>query len=216
MPDTTVTALRPDPRNEDRVRVMVGPRRVATLSPRSIIELGVAVGREWTETMAAGAQASEQADRAVQKARGYLARRPHTRKQLDLKLAKAKFEPPARREALDRLDHAGLLDDLAFATRYVEELRNRKGAGPRLIQNKLRAAGVSDQTIAQVTQQTEADELNDAARALEYARKQMAGLARLAPDVRQRRLFGRLARRGYDTDTIRNVVDQLTKDDNPN
>ncbi|QDU72066.1 regulatory protein RecX [Mucisphaera calidilacus] len=209
MCEKQVSALRPETRDPDRVRVMVGQRRVATLTARSVIELGITVGGAWTETMAAAAQRMEASDKAVSKARGYLSRRMHSRRQLDLKLNRAGFEPAIRREALDRLDTAGLLNDRLFAERLVEEWRGRRGAGPRLVRDKLRAAGVADAVINEVLTDEDCSQMNDASLAMDYAQRQLAGLARHPPEVQKRRLYGRMARRGYDAEVIREVVDRL-------
>ncbi len=188
---------------------MVGAKRVATLSVRSVTELGVVVGRAWTADLAEAVAESERADLAVHKARGYLSRRPHTHRQLDLKLNQAGFEAKARREALERLDRAGLIDDRAYAERLIEELKQRKGAGPRLVRSKLAAAGVDGKTVDELMSQGHGDELSEPERAMAYAESQLGGLRRLEPEAAKRRLYGRMARRGYDTSVIREVVERL-------
>ena len=42
--------------------------------------------------------------------------------------------------------------------------------------------------------------------------KKLRSLSRLQPDVRRRRLYGFLARRGYPPDFVREVVNRLTKE----
>lgn len=188
---------------------MVGRRRVATLSARSVVDLGIRVGGAWDLELSEQAARLESVDRALAKARGYLSRRAHSRYQLDVKLNRAGFESFARREALDRLDAAGLIDDRRFAERLVEELKQRRGAGPRLVRSKLKAAGVGDEDVEAVLTAEECESLNDSEQAVAYARSQLSGLARHPVEVQKRRLYGRMARRGYDTDVIREVVDRL-------
>ncbi|MBC7879165.1 MAG: hypothetical protein H7Y59_18505, partial [Anaerolineales bacterium] len=44
-----------------------------------------------------------------------------------------------------------------------------------------------------------------------FKRRGGAGGDKLTPDVKRRRLYGLLARRGYDSDICRKVIDKLMK-----
>jgi len=68
-------------------------------------------------------------------------------------------------------------------------------------------ADVATQAIANVVEQ---DEIDPAAVIERVAKKKLAQLGDLEPVILRRRLFGFLARRGYDLDEIKRVVSLLT------
>jgi len=81
-------------------------------------------------------------------AMNYLARREHSRLELEQKLARKEFEQTEIRAALDRLADDGLLSDARFAESFVHARRQR-GSGPLKIQAELKMRGVSETTISQ-------------------------------------------------------------------
>ncbi len=80
---------------------------------------------------------------AYRKAVDYLARREHSRFELQRKLHKKEFPPEAIRRALDTCEELGYLDDERFARMWSEQRIRKKPEGPRLIAAKLAQRGVS-------------------------------------------------------------------------
>ena len=78
----------------------------------------------------------------------YLARREHSRRELEQKLARKEFDANEISEALDRLVEDGLLSDVRFAESFVHARRQR-GSGPLKIQAELKLRGVSEASICQ-------------------------------------------------------------------
>jgi regulatory protein len=70
-----------------------------------------------------------------------LARREHSRLELEQKLAARSFAEPLVAEVLDELEHDGLLSAERFAQSFVET-RVARGQGPRRIRRDLAARGV--------------------------------------------------------------------------
>ena len=80
-------------------------------------------------------------------AMNYLARREHSRRELEQKLAQKDFSSAEIKGALDRLIEDGLLSDARFAESYVNARRQR-GSGPLKIQAELKMRGVNDEIVA--------------------------------------------------------------------
>lgn len=94
----------------------------------------------------------------------------------------------------------------------VRSQLSRKPAGRRLLAGKLREKGIEQSIIDTVL-----DEALEDRDPIEDARKLAGQAARSISDrheagVRKRRITGRLARRGFDFDVIRKVVDELDLD----
>ncbi len=88
-------------------------------------------------------------------AMNYLARREHSRLELEHKLAARDFDKNEIAEALERLITDGLLSDARFAESFVNA-RIQRGNGPVKIQIELKQRGVDDAIIKQYlnTQET--------------------------------------------------------------
>jgi regulatory protein len=175
------------PGDEDRLRALLRVARHATAALRE----------------AAAALATY--DRAL----NLLAFRARSSADLRRKLVE-KGEPPALADqAIARLTALGLLNDDEYA-RQVARGRLLGGASKRRVQQELWRRGVArdvaDDAVSEVVADEEVDEEDSAAR---VARRKAASLAKLDAPTRRRRLYGFLARRGYDHAAIRAAMSEV-------
>jgi regulatory protein len=119
---------------------------------------GVFAGRE------IGPQERERLERisevraATQSALLLLARAPHTRSGLRLKLLKRGFGPAAADAALGRADELGYLDDAGFAEAWIEIRLERHPEGRAALIAGLRERGVPREVAAEVVERVVTDE----------------------------------------------------------
>lgn len=198
-----ITSIRPTARDPQRATVRVGRRVVATLPMQRIEALGLAVGQPWDDALAERVSEAATHDQAMRKAMHRLNRRAMSRRDLDRKLGDLGFTADTRQGVLDRLTELGYLDDEAFGRALIRETQRAKAAGPRLLRQKLFQKGL-DRTLVDrlVSETNDEDEQDDASRAIALARQRLARMQRLDPTTRRRRLYGALARRGFEGDTI--------------
>jgi len=119
-----------------------------------------------------------------------------------------KGEPPDDVDAaIERLRAAGVLDDANFARQLTRSKAVGGGHSRRRIQQELAKRGVardvSDEAIEEVFEEEGVDESESIERA---ARKKLRTLAGLDTATQKRRLYGFLARRGYNADAIVRVL----------
>jgi regulatory protein len=119
-----------------------------------------------------------------------------------------KGEPEADVDAaIERLRANGLLDDADFARQLTRSKALGAGLSRRRIQQELSKRGVareiSDEAIDQVFDEEDVDEHASIER---VARKKLRMLTKVDDATRKRRLYGFLARRGYDNDDIQRVL----------
>jgi len=140
-----------------------------------------------------------------------LSARPYAIKALHRKLIQKEYLAADADDAIRRLVDAGLLNDEKFAKQYARSKMLSTGASKRRLTQDLYRKGIKGDIASTAIANVIADEeINTAAVVEQIARKKLAQLGDLEPLVLRRRLFGFLARRGYDVDEIKRVVASLT------
>ena len=139
-----------------------------------------------------------------------LTARSYTGRSLLRKLTRKGIEPDEARAVLERLESSGLVDDAKYARQYARSKVIGSGASMRRVTQDLRrkgiAEGVAKAALEQVLEDEEVDVRKNAERA---ARKKLAQMGDLDPLVLRRRLFGFLARRGYELEDIKGVMSKV-------
>lgn len=130
--------------------------------------------------------------------------RARTRAELEDALQARDVPAAAARSVLDRLAAVGLIDDRAFADRFVESRHHERGLAGRAVARQLRDKGVADEVVAEAVQAVGPEQELATARRL-VARK-LRTMSRLEPQVQTRRLAGLLARKGYSPEIAFRVV----------
>jgi regulatory protein len=188
--------------------IRVGRKVVATLAHSKVVDMGLHVGQVWDDALAQEVGHAAVYDKALKQALNRLNRRAMSRYDLDFKLKKLEYEQPVRESVLDRLTELGFLDDEAYGRALIEATMRQKPAGPQLLRQKLFQKGVDRSLIERlVSEATDAQDL--APGAVELARKKLRTLTRFDLQTRKRRLYGLLARRGFNPDTISSVMAEL-------
>jgi len=137
------------------------------------------------------------------KAIEFLARREHTRAELEEKLAKREFSAEAIEIAIDSLAARGWQSDERFAELFIEQRAN-KGKGPRLVRHELTKRGISSSMAFDAMRDTEVDWE-------EVANRTVAKRFRADADYAKMRRF--LEGRGFDSAMARHAIKQLQHPD---
>ena len=139
-----------------------------------------------------------------------LTARSYTARSLRRKLAQKGIEPETAEAVMTRLESSGLIDDAKYAEQYTRSKILTSGASKRRVVQDLRRKGIAqplaDAAIASVFAEEDVDPVAMAEKA---ARKKVAQMGDLDPIVLRRRLFGFLARKGYELDDIKRVVSKV-------
>jgi len=136
------------------------------------------------------------------KAQELLARRPHFRRALAVKLASRKFSDEDIETVLARLAEQGYLDDQEHAFDLARGPLQRKGYGPRRLRHELERRGAPEEVVDAVLAAVLADgELTPARQAAERW---------VSRGKRDRQALARhLDRKGYSKGVILRVLEEL-------
>lgn len=124
-----------------------------------------------------------------------LARRAHTRRELEQKLWRKKFGADEIAVVLGRLVERGLVDDRQTASSIVRTQSSR-GRGRAHVASTLAAKGISREDAASALGEIDPLEENESLLRL-LERKARSIPAGLTPQARSKRLFDHLVRRGF-------------------
>lgn len=200
----TITALRWQKRNKDRVNVYLDGRFAFGLT--AIAAAGLRVGQTLSDEEIAHLQAQDNSERAYEHALNFLSYRPRSEAEVRRNLRENDAEDEVIEAVIERLTRAGLLNDHEFARYWIENRLEFNPRGMRALRHELRQKGVPDAVIAKAL--AGFDEEAVARRAAEPAARR---LAHLEPTEFRRRLGAHLARRGFSYAVIEPLVEEMLK-----
>ncbi|MCC7145511.1 MAG: regulatory protein RecX [Phycisphaeraceae bacterium] len=196
-----ITALTPSRRNPLQTVIRVDGRSVATLSAKLVAELGLTVDMPYEPALAQKIEQAQSLDKAYRLAMRRLNRRALSQRELQRKLEDAGFTAALSQKVVHRLQSVGALNDRALGAALIRETIQRKPAGPHLLRAKLLRRGLDrkliDELVATVRQSGQ--QVDQAAQLIQ---KRLPALSRLDRVTAKRRLWGLLARRGFEPDVI--------------
>ncbi|MEP6618955.1 MAG: regulatory protein RecX [bacterium] len=203
---SVISAIVAANRHPGRFDVLVDGSFLARLSVDALERLHLAVGRsvDGIEERIAGEAAQLKVyDRAL----NMLAFRARSSTELARALVRKGEDKTTVDLAIARLQLQGLLDDAAFAQSFTRAKVLGANQSRRRVQQGLAKKGVArDVTDAAISAVFEEEGVDQQALVEQIARKKLHSLAKLEPLVRKRRLYGFLARRGYDGEDIRRAM----------
>ncbi len=203
-----ISVINRAPDAPDVLTIRVGRKSAGRIHESAAADLGIDIGVTWTDRMRDAVAAAMLLASAPEWAIHAVARRSMSRVMLTTKLTQRGLPRPAAARIAADLQAAGLIDEKSFAEGVVGSTISRKATGTRLLVNTLRAKGIEGKMAAKAVEKvTREADYDPRAAALDLARRKHRTMGtRLDPQARQRRLYGLLARRGFDAELCREVV----------
>lgn len=212
-----ITAISSQQQNKNRVNIMVDGAYRFSLDIYQVADLGLRVGKEYSDEELTKLEAESQFGKLYGRALEYCMMRPHSsrevrdylyRKTRTTKVKNRKTgdlydRPGVSQEIADRvferLVDKGYIDDEKFARFWAENRNLSKGASRRKLQAELRAKGVETSIIDKYLMQSSRSDEDELQKII--AKKQ----ARY-PDTQK--FMHYLARQGFSYDDIKSALDQ--------
>ncbi|PSQ96316.1 MAG: recombinase RecX [Bacteroidetes bacterium SW_11_64_17] len=197
-PEGTITHLDPQANNDDRVSVFLDGEFAFGVHEDLVVRHGLQVGARLTAEEIREIEADEEYVDAKQTALDYLAYKPRTEQEVRRKLRKQDVSRLVIDDVIARLYELEYLDDESYAHDYAHNRFSSKKYGPVRIRRELEERGV-DRHLAEA--------------AWEHAEKRWPRLAdEDDPRRRRQKLYRYLRRRGFTSDTIRPILDELERE----
>ncbi len=199
-----ITAIHP--RRKSLSALFLDGEFAMNLDTATLLEAGWKEGQEIDDSELLAIKQESERRRAREKALYLLEHRDHSKKELAEKIARTEGIE-AGREAAQRMEQLGLINDEAYARRYAAELLGRKGFSAQRTGLELRRKGIEPEIAQEIISEL-AEEPEEKIREIlqrKYARA-------LEDEKGRRRAVAALQRLGYRYEDIRKALREMTTD----
>ena len=212
-----ITSISIQQRDKNRVNVSVDGKYRFSLDYTQIAELGVKVGKEYTEAELSDLENESQFGKLYMRALEYSLMRPHSQHELSQYLyrktrdtltktgsIKKGVSKALTERVFDRIILKGYVNDEAFARYWVENRQLRKGISKRKLQAELASKGVDRPIVESLLSETDRTDEEEIQKIIE---KKMGRYS----DTQK--LMQYLARQGFSYDDIKQAIENSNKTD---
>ncbi len=207
MPTITDITPRGSGRRRER-KVTIDGERTLTITEETFIRFGLFDGQAMDPERLQEVELADGVSRAMAEAHRLIDHRMRTRRELAVRLRSKGRPDEVIDQVLDRLEHAGLIDDGRFARLWIDERLRRRPAGLSLLRRELRQKWI-DAEVVEAALEESASREGESERAYEALRRQSHRYARLDRDAAHRRMVAFLGRRGFGQAVIYQVVHRV-------
>ena len=131
----------------------------------------------------------------------------YTKNEMEQRLAREGFSTKAIETSIEELIHSGHIRDRKYAENWIVRRQKSNPRGKTLLKKELVNKGIDRETAEQVVANVETEDETKVA--LQIAQKRMKQYTGLPIHVAKRRLHGFLARRGFGSEIVRHVLEQI-------
>lgn len=212
-PDTgllKVTAISIQKRDKDRVNVSVNGKYRLSLDVFQLVDLGIKVGKEYTEDELVALEEESQFGKLYMRALEYCLMRPHSQRELKDYLYRKTRDTRTKdggikkgvsvaltERVFNRLVEKGYSNDEKFAAYWIENRNLRKGASKRKLSSELSAKGIDRSIIERLLSETERDDLTELQKIIDKKRPRYDD---------EQKFMSYLARQGFSYDDIKTAL----------
>ena len=131
----------------------------------------------------------------------------YTKSEMERQLKREGFSADAIETSIAELIRSGHIRDRKYAEHWIVRRQKSNPRGKTLLKHELVDRGIDKETAEQVIATVETEDETKVA--LQIAQKRAKQYKRLPTHVAKRRLHGFLARRGFGSDIVRQVLEQI-------
>ena len=202
-----ITSIQPQ-KNKRNVNVYLDGRFGFGIDLVNFVKLGIKIGQDVSEAKILDIIKKSEKQKALDKLLRFATLRPRSQKEIESWLGKYKVHQSMRDEFLAKLRHLELLDDKKFTQWWVEQRRNFRHFGDKLIKMELIWKGVDKSIINDVFEGNK-DSNDQKSDAMLILSRKLQHLRKVPREKMYRKLFGFLQRKGFDYEVIKQAIDEL-------
>jgi len=206
-----ITSVLPQKKNRDRYSIFIDGEFVIGVSESTLLEFGIEKGLELTPALLGKLRSAEGREAVKSYCLRRLGQRDHSRKELFDKARKKDYPSDIVNGVLDELEAKGYLDDRSFARKFASDKSRLNNWGPAKIKAHLFKKGITESAADEgIDRAFDSEEVKETLFELvEKKRRRFLREENLLK--RKKKIFDYLRRKGYRTDSIFEVLDELAE-----
>ncbi len=205
-----ITSIQAQKNNPERVNIYLDGEFAFGISQEVLLKHGLTKGSELDEQKKQAVLEEEELGKELERAYRYLSYRPRSRFEMEQYFNKHDTPNDLVRMVLEKLEARDYIDDEAFAAWWVEERLDARPKGSLALRQELSQKGIDrkviDKTLAYYQDRIESEEIVE-----EVVEKALKRYQKYQGRTLRWKLWQYLARRGYNSETIRQAVDKVLK-----
>lgn len=201
-----ITGIEQQKNRKDRKSIFVDGGFLAGVHSDVVSALGLAVGQVVDEKRLNELLRAESVRKAREKALSLLSYRDRSTNEIRRRLIRSDFATDVVEEVVEQFSSSGLLDDEKFSRDWISSRQASKPAGRARLSEELRSKGIRPEVVNDAL--ASLDPEREKALAREAAARKL-GKLNMDDQSWKRKLISFLSRRGFDWDTIRDVVGEI-------
>ncbi len=214
MSDFLISRIESQKKRKNRFSIFSDNEFLIGVSSDTLLKYGLQVGTSVTPDLLLKLQENEEYISLKDSGLRFLARRPHSIKELKDKLFKKSKSPNLIDSIIEEFKSNNYLNDETFANAFLTDEIRLKKTGPLLIKNKLLQKGVNSEIIDSLINNNY-DVANQTKNCTILVNKKLNVLnQKLSSIERKTKLVNYLKQKGYHWDIIKQVVESLNLGDN--
>lgn len=198
-----ITDIKLQEKRRDRYSIYVDGKYSFGLSQWQLADSKLKIGQRLTKTELDRLKRDSTFGKLYERTLKWLAIRPRSRWEVDTYINRITNKDEIYREIFSRLENSNHINDLAFASAWIENRRLTKPVSKRRLVQELRAKRVDDEIINQVISRDQTDNLAIIKELIEKKRR----ISRYQSDDK---LMAYLTRQGFDYGDIKTVLNKLS------
>jgi regulatory protein len=206
-----ITDIQVQKNNPSRRSIFLDGKFFCGVSEDAVVKFRLKRNMEIDETELRQLIYEEELSRAKNYAYRILARRMYTNKEIRDKLEARGYAEDIIQDVITTLERYGYLDDNTYAEEWVLSKMRTKPKGKIALRQELKRKGIKESiiedTLAQVLQEEKETDI-----ALNLARRRIKIYKGDDPQAIKRKLYSFLGRRGFNFETVKNVIHQVMEE----
>lgn len=202
-----ITDIQPRDKNSSLLKIYLDEKPYVDVPSVLVENSGLRIGLEIEAIVIEKLIIAEEMIRAKKNALELLQEKIYSKSQITRFLEKEGFRDETVETIVTELIQTGHIRDRKFAVKWIHRRLKSNPRGRMVLKQELIEKGVDKETAEQALNEVCAED--EAKLALQIAQKQSKKYTRLPNYVAQRRLHGYLARRGYDSELILKIIQQV-------
>lgn len=197
-----ITDIKQQVKRQDRYSIYIDEKYAFSFSENELLTLSLRVGQEFNADELEKLKKTAIEDKAYTRSLDLLARRQRSEWEIRDYLKRKDYDQAVIEKIVNRLSKVGYIDDVKFATAWVDSRRLLKSTSKRKLQMELRQKRIADDIITQIL----ADDQTDERAVLKDLVAKKRSQSRYQDD---QKLMAYLMRQGFNYDDVKDVINEL-------